>query len=237
MYPPISLKVAFGFFHWNTEYNPMLSLSDHQTMVFNDQCMIPKATFIEIDILTTSRFSAGNLTEGVFKTRNHEMGKWLSDFLLLLPYLKRQNYAQHAKPLKYFCALCAVVVTLFRPKNRKFRTTTSIISYLQCMCRTVSTLFWLWTFYLIVILTYVKVVALLFLICSASLDVSADWDTAVNFPTKELFLAHVMSLCEPITKALRDNNLVTRAFRSYACAIIEKSSGVKNARDYSTTTE
>ena len=92
-------------------------------------------------------------------------------------------------------------------------------------------------FTFIVILTYVKVVALLFLICSASLDVSADRDTAANFPTKELFLAHVMSLCEPITKALRDNNLVTRAFRSYACAIIEKSSGVKNARDYSTTTE
>lgn len=188
MYPPISLKVAFGFFHWNTEYNPMLSLSDHQTMVFNDQCMIPKATFIEIDILTTSRFSAGNLTEGVFKTRNHEMGKWLSDFLLLLPYLKRQNYAQHAKPLKYFCALCAVVVTLFRPKNRKFRTTTSIISYLQCMCRTVSTLFWLWTFYLIVILTYVKVVALLFLIYTLPDSMSLLIGTLrLIFPRKSYF--------------------------------------------------
>lgn len=30
MYPPISLKVAFGFVHWNTEYNLMLCLSDHQ---------------------------------------------------------------------------------------------------------------------------------------------------------------------------------------------------------------
>ena len=65
----------------------MLCLSDHQTMVFKDQRMIPKATFIEIDvyILTTSRFSAGNLKEDMFKTRNHEMGKWLSDFSLLLP--------------------------------------------------------------------------------------------------------------------------------------------------------
>ena len=145
MYPPISLKVAFRFVHWNTEYNPMLCLGDHQTMVFKDQRMIPKATFIEIDvyILTTSRFSAGNLTEDVFETRNHEMGKWLSDFSLLLPYLNWQNYARHTKPLKYFCALFAVTVTLFRTKNRKFRTTTSITSYLQYMCRMVSTLFWL----------------------------------------------------------------------------------------------
>lgn len=149
---------------------------------------------------------------------------------LFLPSLNQQNYAQHAKLLKYFCALFEVTVTLFR-------TTTSIISCLQCMCTTVSTLFWLWTFYLVVILTHVKVVALLFVVCSARLDVCADQDTVVNFPKKELFLAHVMSLCEPITKSLHDNNLVTRAFRSYGCAIIEKSSGIKNAHDYSTTTK
>ena len=45
------------------------------------------------------------------------------------------------------------------------------------------------------------------------LDVSDD--TAVDFPKEELFLAHVMSLRMHITQALRDNILVTRAFKSY----------------------
>ena len=44
----ISIKVALGFGHWNTEYNAMLCLSDHQTMAFNDQSTIPKTTFIEV---------------------------------------------------------------------------------------------------------------------------------------------------------------------------------------------
>ena len=42
------MKVALGFGHWNTEYNAMLCLSDHQTMAFNDQSTIPKTTFIEV---------------------------------------------------------------------------------------------------------------------------------------------------------------------------------------------
>ena len=77
MYTPISLKIAFKFVYWNTEYNAMLCLSDHQTMT-KDQSMISKTTFIEIHVYisTTSGLSAGNLTEGMFKTQNHEMGKW-----------------------------------------------------------------------------------------------------------------------------------------------------------------
>ena len=45
----ISIKVL-GFGHWNTEYNAMLCLDDHQTMAFKDQSTIPKATFIEISV-------------------------------------------------------------------------------------------------------------------------------------------------------------------------------------------
>ena len=47
---PISIKVDLGFGHWNTEYNAMLCLSDHQTMAFKDKSTIPKATFIEIGV-------------------------------------------------------------------------------------------------------------------------------------------------------------------------------------------
>jgi len=53
----------------------MLCLSDHQTMT-KDQSMISKTTFIEIHVYisTTSGLSAGNLTEGMFNTQNHELG-------------------------------------------------------------------------------------------------------------------------------------------------------------------
>ena len=50
---PISINVALGLGHWNTECNTMLCLSDHQTMAFKDQSSqstIPKATFIEIGV-------------------------------------------------------------------------------------------------------------------------------------------------------------------------------------------
>ena len=53
MYTPILIKVALGFGHWNTEYNAMLCLSDHQTIAFEDQSTIPKATFIETGIYNT----------------------------------------------------------------------------------------------------------------------------------------------------------------------------------------
>ena len=46
------------------------------------------------------------------------------------------------------------------------------------------------------------------------LDVSAD--TAVDFPMEELFLARMLRAY--ITQALRDNNLITRAFKSYGCS-------------------
>ena len=38
---------------------------------------------------------------------------------------------------------------------------------------------------------------------------------SVDFPKEELFSAHKMSLRRHITQALRDNNLVNRAFKSY----------------------
>ena len=47
---PISIKVAYGFGHWNAEYSAMLCLSDHQTMAFKDQSTILKTTFIEIGV-------------------------------------------------------------------------------------------------------------------------------------------------------------------------------------------
>ena len=47
---PISINVALGFGHWNTEYNAMLCLSEHQTMAFKDKSTIPEATFIEIGV-------------------------------------------------------------------------------------------------------------------------------------------------------------------------------------------
>ena len=50
VYTLISIKVALGFGHWNTEYNAMLWLSDHETMALKDQSTIPKATFIEIGL-------------------------------------------------------------------------------------------------------------------------------------------------------------------------------------------
>ena len=39
-----------GFGHWNTEYSEMRCLSDNQTMAFEDQSTIPKATCIEIGV-------------------------------------------------------------------------------------------------------------------------------------------------------------------------------------------
>ena len=45
-----------------------------------------------------------------------------------------------------------------------------------------------------------------FVICSA---------ISVDFPKEELFSAHVLSLRMHIIQALRDNNLVNRAFKSY----------------------
>ena len=59
-FTPITIKVALGFGHWNTEYNTMLCLSDHQTMAFKDQSTIPKATFIEIGI---SSFRISSLSD------------------------------------------------------------------------------------------------------------------------------------------------------------------------------
>ena len=50
---PISIKFALGFGHWNTEYNAMLCLSEHQTMAFEDKSTIPKVTFIEIGVYST----------------------------------------------------------------------------------------------------------------------------------------------------------------------------------------
>ena len=55
------------------------------------------------------------------------------------------------------------------------------------------------------------------------LDVSAD--TAVDFPMEELFSARMLRAY--ITQALRDNNLITRAFKSMLFK-------VENAHDNST---
>ena len=54
LYTPISIKVALGFGHWNTEYNAMLWLSDHYNNGFQRpiESMIPKATFIEVGVDT-----------------------------------------------------------------------------------------------------------------------------------------------------------------------------------------
>ena len=46
-YTPISIKVALGFGHWNTEYNAMLCLSDHQTIAFEVKARFPKQPLLK----------------------------------------------------------------------------------------------------------------------------------------------------------------------------------------------
>ena len=53
---PISIKFALGFGRGNTEYNAMLYLSEHQTMAFKDKSTIPKATFIEMGVYSTTNW-------------------------------------------------------------------------------------------------------------------------------------------------------------------------------------
>ena len=51
-------------------------------------------------------------------------------------------------------------------------------------------------------------------VCNTLRHLNVSADTAVDFPKEELFSVHVMSLHTHITQALRDNNLITRAYKS-----------------------
>lgn len=51
-------------------------------------------------------------------------------------------------------------------------------------------------------------------LCNTLCHLNVSADTAVDFPKEELFSMYVMSLRMHITQSLRDNNLITKAYKS-----------------------